>query len=134
MSNKVVRGGIWQTFQSDYRIRHFWLLASLALFLHGVLDPGLSYLAVVVLESGVETNPWLATLFTQGLLPLIISHVPLYVLCGGFCYAYTRLFQIASTPVANQLYYIALAAWAAIILWGGILVGRALAAILIGIG
>lgn len=131
MSNNVIGGGIWQAIQSDYRVRHFWLLACLALVLHGILDPGLSYLAVVVLDAGVETNPWLATLFTQGPLPLFISHLPLFVLCGGFCYAYTRLFQIASAPVANQLYYIALAAWTGIILWGGILVSRALAAILI---
>lgn len=109
---------------ADWRVRRFWGLGLLAVFLHGVLDPLVTYLVVTVREAGTEANPFLAGHLDSGLGGLILVHVPLYVLAFGVLLAFTWLFARASSAEVDRLYRGSLVIWGLIILWGLILVGN----------
>lgn len=114
----------WATRFSDSRVRRFWILGLAALLLHTVLDPMLTYLAVNVLDVGVETNLWLATYLNQGLTTFIGIHLPLYLGSLLMMSAFTWLFSRASESEATQLYWLSIGTWSAIILWGILIVGN----------
>lgn len=120
------------TVWADRRLRHIWLLGGAALLLHGVFDPVVTYLAVIVFESGREGNVWLATYLHRGAWPFLRVHIPLYLgftaaLCG-----LTWLFTHGSDEEAATVYKIALVGWAGIIVWGLALTANNLVVLLTG--
>lgn len=107
---------------TDYRVRRFGFLGIIALVIHGVVDPLVSYLAIAVLDVGREANPLMAPYFQEGLMVLVLIHLPLYVLVIGCILAYSWLFFRASRVERQWLHRLSLMMWGLIIAWGLILV------------
>lgn len=126
----------WSRFRNtfaDKRVRRFWGVGGVALLLHGIVDPFVTYLAVKVYGVGIEINPWLASALGQGLDTLALVHLPLFIVVFGLFVIYTWLFARASETQAKQIYRISLVGWALIITWGLLVVGHNLVVLLTGI-
>jgi len=63
---------------SDSRIKSVAILYFFIWFLHGVLDPGISYIGIEVLELGSEGNPIMRVPMQQGLGVFVLIHIPFY--------------------------------------------------------
>jgi len=114
---------------ADYRLRRFWVLGLCGFFIHGVLDPFSTYLAVIVYGAGTEANPWLATYVEAGWESFLIIHLPLYLVFFGVLIGFTWLFSIGSESEKQQLYSFTIVVWLVIILWGGLVVANNLLAL-----
>lgn len=122
-----------EEYAKDYRVRRFWKLGLAAIFVHVVLDPLVTYVAVAVLQVGVESNPWLAQYLSGGGWEFAIIHLPLVVLVSTIFLAYTWLFTRSSDREATQLYLLSVVFWSVILVWGCLVVGNNLAVVLTGI-
>jgi hypothetical protein len=112
----------WREHVSDPRVRRFWYLGLVGLFLHGVADPLVTYLVSLVYGVGMETNHWLSMYLHRGLIAFILIHFPLYIFTiAGFC-TFTWLFARASPEERYQIYKLSTITWGLIILWGMIIV------------
>lgn len=114
----------WRNAYSDSRVRRFWLLGIIALVIHGLLDPLVSYLAIAVFEVGREANPLIAPYFQEGLVTLILVHLPLYFLLIACILFHFWLFLRASETERQWLHRFSLIMWGLIIAWGLILVSN----------
>lgn len=114
----------WEDTLTDYRIKHFWMFGLIAVFLHGVADPFVTYLTVNVQGVGTEANPWLATQLQSGMVDFILVHIPLYVMIFGIFVGFTWLFHRGSDSEREQIYKLSLVLWLLIILWGIVIVSN----------
>jgi hypothetical protein len=117
----------------DRRVRRFWHLGLVALVLHGLADPLLTYFAVVYYGVATELNPFIAAPLQQGAGTFVAVHIPLYILFFALMGGYTWLFSRASPAEVERLYRFSLIGWAVIILWGAVLVGYNLLIFLRGV-
>jgi hypothetical protein len=124
MGGSQILPSAWGETLGDYRIKRFWRLGLIAVFLHGVADPVVTYLIVNVYDVGREANPWLATHLEAGGTSFLLIHVPLYVMIFGIFAAFTWLFHRGSGTEKEQIYKISLTLWSLIILWGALLVAN----------
>lgn len=118
---------------ADRRVRWFWIFGLVALFLHGVVDPLVTYLAVNVYGVGIETNSLLAGYLGQGVGAFVVIHLPFYVIGLGVLLAFTWLFSIASPSEMDQVFKFSILAWSFIILWGVLIVWNNLLVLVGGI-
>jgi hypothetical protein len=123
----------WHDVGDDYRVRRFWILGIIALIIHGVLDPLVSYLAIAVFNVGQEANHLIAPYFQDGPITLLIIHIPLYAFCIGCFFVYTWLFSRGSVSERRQMYVLSLGLWCLIILWGLLLVFNNLLVLVYGL-
>lgn len=114
----------WLAQFEDQRVRRFWVFSIVAFFLHGFVDPFVTYLAVNIYNVGVEANPLLAGPLNQGLSAFIVIHIPLYLGFFAFLCAFTWLFSRASPSETAQVYKISRIVWVGIIIWGLVIVGN----------
>jgi len=112
----------WSRTFADYRLQRFWIAGLVAIFLHAVADPFVTYFAVNVYGVGIETNPWLSGYLENGWQSFFLAHIPLYVLILAFFIAFTWLYSFGSESEKQQTYRLAMALWLLIILWGAFVV------------
>jgi hypothetical protein len=109
--------------EQTYRcIRNHWGLGLVALFFHGVLDPFVTYLSIVVFGVGVEANPFMDYYLRQGPVEFAVIHLPLFGLVLIGLLTFTALYLRAESPEVERLYIISLIIWVGIIVWGAIIV------------
>jgi hypothetical protein len=115
------------------RIRRSLSVFTVAALLHTVVDPAVTYLAVVHFEVGSELNTFLRPWLHAGLFPFVLVHLPLYALSisGGLALRY--LLQRASTRERVIIYYLSLAGFGGVACWGLLLVGNTLWVLWIGL-
>lgn len=106
----------------NQRIKTFWELGAIAVFLHGVADPAITYFAVNVYEIGYEANPLLNGTFREGWIKIFWTHIPLYIISAAVFYGYTLLFQRAGPDEQQQLHRFSQFIWIVLIGWGLLLV------------
>lgn len=114
----------WDDTLHDYRIKRFWILGFIGLFIHGVIDPMTTYFTVSVHDVGREANPWLATHLQAGGSEFMLVHLPLYLMVGLVFVVFTWLFHHGSDTEKDQIYTMSLIFWAAVIIWGSFVVGN----------
>jgi len=114
----------WTETLGDYRVRRFWTLGLIAMFLHGVADPAITYLIVDVYDVGTEANPWLAAHLSAGAAQFALIHIPLYVVALSVFVTFTWLFHRGSDAERARIHSIAVVLWTLIILWGVVIVGN----------
>lgn len=103
---------------SDQRIKTVAILYTTAGFLHGVVDPGLSYIGIEILDQAYEANPIMRAPMQQGLGVFILIHIPLYIFVGT-AHVLTIDFMTTEFEQGKQLtYYTALTGLSLIIGWG----------------
>lgn len=107
---------------ADHRLRRFWIAGLLAIFIHAVVDPLVTYYAVNVHGVGIETNVWLSEYLNDGWQSFLLIHLPLYLLIFIFFIIFSWLFTLASEPEKQQIYRLTMALWLLIATWGMILV------------
>jgi hypothetical protein len=104
------------------RIRQMLILWVGAFFLHTVADPTVTYVAVVLLDAGVEANPFLQRWIRDGIFSFIAIHIPLYV-TGFLGFLILRwLFRQGSDHEQMRVYYLSIVVLSGINLWGMLLV------------
>jgi len=106
----------------DAKLRRVLGLYAVAVLLHAVFDPAVTYVAVHVVEVGVEANPMLRPHFEAGLLRVVIAHLPLFVLLGCIGGSIAYLFETATGQGRRRLYAVSQALLAGTELWGLLLV------------
>lgn len=107
----------------DDRLRRIWLLFGLVLFLHGVVDPAVTYLIVRVIGIGIEANPILRGSLESGPVVLVTTLLPLLLLVVGCLGAITVLFRRADETEQEQIFKLSIVVLTMSILWGiGLLV------------
>lgn len=106
----------------DPRIREFWVLGIVSIFIHGVLDPVTTYFAVIVVDAGFEANTLFTGYLQEGPLAFFLAHLPLYVIFTVILFAFTVLFSTASETETDQLQTISRIGWSVVILWGSLVV------------
>ena len=88
----------------DAKLRRVLGLYAVAVLLHAVFDPAVTYVAVRIIEVGVEANPMLRPHFEAGLLRVVVAHLPLFVLLGCIGGSIAYLFETATGRERNRLY------------------------------
>lgn len=114
-------------------VRTNWLLGSIALFLHGIVDPAVTYVSIEVFSVGIETNQWLSGYIHQSAIAFILIYIPLFILVIGSLFALTWLFAKASPAETRQLHKLSLVVWIGIILWGAVVVANNLLVLITGV-
>lgn len=103
--------------------RRLTYLFGVAVVLHALIDPALTYYVGTVGDIGYETNPIIREAMAQGAVALIAIHLLLIVesslLYGGLLYLIRR----AEPPIAQRLAALLRIGCFALILWGLGLVG-----------
>lgn len=100
------------------RAGRIWRLAAIVFSLHGVLDPAITYLAVEVLQVGVEANPFLRRQLAGGPWQLAIAHVLLGVFFAATCWGVITLMRRGTAEEAADAYRLARLFLFGMILWG----------------
>ncbi|PSQ21857.1 hypothetical protein BRD04_05750 [Halobacteriales archaeon QS_9_67_17] len=106
----------------DAKLRRVLGLYAVAVLLHAVFDPAVTYVAVRVVEVGVEANPMLRPHFEAGLFRVVVAHLPLFVLLGCIGGSIAYLFETATGRERNRLYAVSQALLDGTVLWGLLLV------------
>jgi hypothetical protein len=104
------------------RLKHLLILWIGAFFFHAVADPVVTYIAVTLLEAGVETNPFIRGWLNQGIGMFVLIHIPLFIL-GVVGWMILRwLIKQELKQEQKSVYYLSVIALVVINLWGAILV------------
>lgn len=104
------------------RAGRIWRLAAIVFLFHGILDPAVTYLAVEVLNIGVEANPFIRRQLAGGPWQLLVAHLPLGIFFAGICWGVIALIQSATAEEAASAYRLARLILCGMILWGVALV------------
>lgn len=118
---KTEWGGLIQLLREN-QVRRTTILYGVAGFLHGVLDPAITYI-IINKQIGHETNPFLRSVFKQSLLDVFIKHLPLFVILLVCFVILLYLFNISEGSEREQLYWISQSVLTVCIIWGVALVG-----------
>jgi ABC-type multidrug transport system permease subunit len=113
--------GLLQTL-TEREVRRTTLLYGIAVLLHGILDPTITY-ALITAQKGRETNPLLRPVFEQNLRRVFIGHLPLFAILLACFTLLLYLFHIAEDTEQKQLYWISKSVLSVCIIWGLLLVG-----------
>jgi len=103
---------------TNQRIRVTFYLYILVTVLHGVLDPGISYIGIEILGIGEEANPLLRAAVDQGLVEFMLIHIPLYAI---LLFAYVVTIVLLQQNVQNNsdtIYNFVSVGLMALIAWG----------------
>lgn len=103
---------------SDQRIKRIATLYLTAGFLHGVVDPSISYIGIELLNWTYEANPIMRAPMEQGLGVFILIHIPLYFGVGIAHILTVELMTIDFKQGKQSTYYAALIGLSLIIMWG----------------
>jgi hypothetical protein len=104
------------------QLKQILILWVCAFFFHTVADPTVTYIAVILLDAGVEANPFLQQWIHNGLFSFIVVHIPLYV-TGFLGFLILRwLFKQGADHEQMRIYYLSIIVLSAINLWGVLLV------------
>ncbi|EMA19726.1 hypothetical protein G9463_22900 [Haloarcula sp. JP-Z28] len=123
----------WSKTFADYRLQRFWIAGLVAIFLHAVADPLVTYFAVNVYGVGIETNPWLSGYLQQGWQSFLLAHIPLYLMIFAFFISFSWLFSLGSESEKQQIYTLSMVLWLLITLWGIFIVVNNIWVLLTGI-
>lgn len=100
------------------RIWHSCALLIVAFFLHTVVDPALTYLAVVHFEVAYETNPFIRQWLAAGAIPFIFIHFPMYVFCGVALISLRWFYRTATEWEQYVIYSVSMIGFSGLICWG----------------
>lgn len=103
---------------TDQRIRVIFYLYILVAALHGVVDPGISYIGIEILGIGEEANPLLRTAMDQGLVQFTLIHIPLYAI---LLFSYVVTIVLLQQNVQNDsdtIYNFVSVGLIALVAWG----------------
>lgn len=123
----------WLATTETDRIRQSSLLLAAALCLHTVVDPALTYLAVVHFEVALEANPFIKRWLRAGLGSFVAIHLPVYALGGVAIVTLRWLYHTATPREQELLYYLSVIGFSGLLLWGTILVANGLAVLWTGL-
>ena len=119
---------------SSSQLRYSSLLLLVAFGLHTIVDPALTYLAVVHFDVATEANPFIDRWLQAGLGPFIAIHLPMYALGVGLLAWLRRLYRAATPREQVYLYYLSMLGFSGLTLWGLALVVNNAATLWIGLG
>lgn len=119
----IVRLADWLSAQTQRTRRSLCLLA-VAVILHTVVDPAVTYLVVIHFEVGFETNPFMRLWLYAGPLSFILIHLPIYAFSIGAGLAFRWLLQRASGTEQMAIYYLSMIGFSGLICWGLVLVAN----------
>lgn len=103
---------------SDGRIKTIAILYFTVGILHGLLDPGISYLGIEVLGKGWEANPIMRASMQKGLAFFVLIHIPLYL---GLFIAYLFTIFLVKREFRKgdkTVYYLTISGLMILIGWG----------------
>jgi hypothetical protein len=103
---------------SDNRIKIVAVLYICTWFLHGVLDPGISYISIEVLELGYEANAIMRVPMQHGFGIFILFHIPLYL---GLFIAYVTTIDLMNAEFElgkSSTYRLAIVGLLLLVGWG----------------
>ena len=100
------------------RIRHSCALLIVAFVLHTIVDPALTYLAVVQFEVAYETNPFMRQWLAAGPIPFILIHVPMYAFCGVALILLRWFYRTATEWEQYVIYSVSMIGFSGLICWG----------------
>jgi hypothetical protein len=112
---------LFATAQVDriYQIKLLWICCFL---LHTILDPAITYVAVAILEVGIEANPFIRRYLNAGIVVFVAIHLPIYVI-GVIGYVVLRwLVQHGTEDEQRRVYYLSIITLVGINIWGAVLV------------
>lgn len=112
----------WRLPTQEQRIRRSLIVFYVAVTFHTVLDPAITYLAVIQFEQGFEANPFIRSWLHAGLLPFVFVHLPVYVLCIGGGLTLRRLLQQAAGREQIVVYYLSIVGFSGLSCWGLLIV------------
>lgn len=118
---------------SERRTRILGYLFLFATILHGVIDPGMTYFAVIILDIGVEVNPVMQWALHKGLLFFAIAHFPLYIFLGITYVITIKLMKENLREGKEIIYYLGLGGGFLICIWGVMIVLIHFWALLVGL-
>lgn len=104
------------------RLKHLLILWIGAFFFHAVADPVVTYIAVTLLEAGVETNPFIRGWLNQGIGMFILIHIPLFILAVVGWMILRWLIKRELKQEQRSVYHLSVIVLVVINLWGAILV------------
>lgn len=104
------------------RIRNILILWIIAFVFHTILDPVTTYIAVVIMNSGYETNPFLQGWLHEGFYSFLLIHLPLYGMCLVGLIVLPWLFRQAGEYEQTLIYYLSVTVFGGVILWGALLI------------
>jgi len=93
-----------------------------AFFFHTIADPAVTYIAVTILEVGVETNPFIRSWLDEGIEMFVLIHIPLYIFGIIGAVVIRWLFKQGSEREQKQVYYLSIIVLGVINVWGALLV------------
>jgi hypothetical protein len=115
------------------QVRRSLCLLGIAVGLHTIVDPALTYLAVIHLEVGFEMNSLMRPWLRAGLIPFILIHLPVYAFSIGAGVTFRWLLQQASGREQMVIYYLSVIGFSGLICWGLALVANNLWILWIGL-
>jgi len=116
-----LRSHFFTTIQAEriYCIKLLWILCFL---FHTILDPAITYVAVVMLEVGIESNPFIQRWLDKGIGMFVLIHIPVYIFgIIGFMIL-QWLFNQGSKQEQRQVYYLSIIVLGGVNIWGVVLV------------
>lgn len=86
-----------------------------------VADPAITYFAVIILDVGVEANPFMRRYLNAGIDVFVLIHIPIYVI-GVVGYVIFRwLVRHGTDAEQRRVYYLSVIILSGINIWGAVL-------------
>lgn len=83
------------------QLTRLWWLFTVALLIHGVIDPGLTFVLITSTDLVRELNPLIRWGLNEGIGMLVLLHLPLYVVAIAIFAGITKLMQLVSDQEAK---------------------------------
>ena len=103
---------------SDYRFRRLTYLYLIVTWLHGVLDPAISYIGIEIFALGWEANPLMRLPMQSGPVMFLLVHIPLYLV---LLLAYVMMIELLNRELQNgtdTVYHLAFGGLILLSVWG----------------
>jgi hypothetical protein len=100
------------------RVRRLWLLFGVGVFLHGVVDPVITVVALTWIPGLGEANPLIGYGLTRGWPTFVGLHLILYVVVSVPFWGIARIVRNGSEDGSERIYYLISRGLVLVILWG----------------
>jgi hypothetical protein len=103
---------------SDRRIKLVGILYATVGVLHGVVDPGISYIGIEILARASEANPSMRGSMQRGLGVFVLTHLPLYLFVGVAHVLTVEFMTTEFNHGTQSTYYAAVTGLSLVVSWG----------------
>ena len=110
--------GIGEELDRTQRVRRLWLLFGIGVFLHGVVDPAITVVALTWVSGLGEANPLIGFGLESGWPTFVGLHIMLFIIVGVPFWGITRLVQTGSVGASERIYDLISRGLVLVILWG----------------